>query len=164
MDILFYIAAAVAVISSALAIAGARVIHSLLYLIVSLLAISVVFFTLGAPFAAALEIITYAGAIMVIFLFAVMMLNRGTAMDNIERESFTPKAMAIPAILVLVLLVSFGMMVFKVGAFSATPGGSGPKDIGMALFGPYLIAVELASVLLLTGLVGAYHISRRLEK
>ncbi len=164
MDILFYIAAVVAVISTALVVAGARVVHSLLYLIVSLLAVSVVFFTLGAPFAAALEIITYAGAIMILFLFAVMMLNRGTAMENIERESLTPKALAVPVIMVLVLLVSFGMMVFQAGAFSTTPGGAGPKDIGMALFGPYLIAVELASVLLLAGLVGAYHIGRRLGK
>jgi NADH-quinone oxidoreductase subunit J len=85
-------------------------------------------------------------------------------MENVESESFTLKALAVPAVLVLVLLVSLGLMVFKAGAFSAAPGGSGPKEVGLALFGPYLIAVELASVLLLAGLVGAYHIGRRLRK
>lgn len=164
MDILFYIAAATAVISTVLAVAGTGVIHSLLFFIVSLIAVSVVFFTLGAAFAAALEIITFAGAIMVLFLFAVMMLNRGTAMGEMERERFTPKALAVPVIMVLALLVAFGITVFKAGAFSAAVGPSGPKDVGTALFGPYLIAVELASVLLLAGLVGAYHIGRRQSK
>jgi len=162
LDILFYIAAAVAVVSSTMVILVTSVIHSLLYLIVSLLAVSIVFFTLGAPFAAALEIITYAGAIMVLFLFAVMMLNRGTSMEKTERESLTIKAMAIPGMLVFVLLVSFGIMVYRAGVFSGPPGGAGPKEIGMALFGPYLLGVELASVLLLAGLVGAFHIGRRM--
>jgi NADH-quinone oxidoreductase subunit J len=164
MDILFYIAAAVAVVSSTMVILVTSVIHSLLYLIVSLLAVSIVFFTLGAPFAAALEIITYAGAIMVLFLFAVMMLNRGTSMEKTERESLTMKAMSIPGMLVFVLLVSFGIMVYRAGVFSGSPAGAGPKEIGMALFGPYLLGVELASVLLLAGLVGAFHIGRRMGK
>lgn len=164
MDTLFYIASAVSVISSALVVAVNRVIHSLLCLIVSLLAVSVVFFTLGAPFAAVLEIITYAGAIMVLFLFAVMMLNRGTAMDAAERESLTLRAAAVPAVLVLVLMVSFGFIVYRAGPFSEAPRGSGPEEIGAALFGQYLIGVELASVLLLAGLVGAFHIGRRMGK
>jgi len=161
MDILFYMASAVAVVSSALVVAVDRVIHSLLYLVVSLLAVSVVFFTLGAPFAAALEIITYAGAIMVLFLFAVMMLNRGTAMDASERESLRLRAVAVPGLLVVVLMVSFGFMVYQTGILTAPPAGTGPKEIGAALFGPYLIGVELASVLLLAGLVGAFHIGKR---
>lgn len=164
MDTLFYIASAVSVISSALVVAVNRVIHSLLCLIVSLLAVSVVFFTLGAPFAAVLEIITYAGAIMVLFLFAVMMLNRGTAMDAAERESLTLRAVAVPAMLVLVLMVSFGFIVYRAGPFSEAPRGSGSEEIGAALFGQYLIGVELASVLLLAGLVGAFHIGRRMGK
>ena len=58
---------------------GSNAVHALLYLVVSLLAVAVVFFTLGAPFVAALEVIIYAGAIMVLFVFVVMMLNLGDA-------------------------------------------------------------------------------------
>ena len=79
MENLFYIAGATAVFATALSILATRVVHALLCLIVSFLAVSVVFFTLGCPFIAVLEVIIYAGAIMVLFLFAVMMLNRGTS-------------------------------------------------------------------------------------
>ena len=82
MDVFFYIAAVVAIISTIMAISGRNAIHSLLYLILSLLAISVIFYLLSAPFIAALEVIIYAGAIMVLFIFVTMMLNIG-----IERET-----------------------------------------------------------------------------
>ena len=77
MELAFYIAGAVAVIATLLMLTRANVVHALLYLIVSLLAVAVVFYTLGAPFVAALEVIVYAGAIMVLFVFVVMMLNLG---------------------------------------------------------------------------------------
>ena len=73
----FYISAAIAIVSTFLAISRMNAIHALLNLIVSLLAVAVIFFTLGAPFVAALEVIVYAGAIMVVFVFVVMMLNAG---------------------------------------------------------------------------------------
>ncbi len=163
MEIIFYIASAAAVISSILVVLVSRVIHSLLYMIVSMIAVSIVFFTMGAPLAAALEIINYAGAVMVLFLFAVMILNRGTAMDIAERESFAPKAIILPGLLALILLISFVLMVYDVGIFSDSAGGTGPKEIGIALFGPYLLGVEFASVLLLAGLVGAFHIGRNIR-
>jgi NADH-quinone oxidoreductase subunit J len=77
MLIVFYIAAAVAVLATTIAITRHNVVHALLYLIVSLLAVAVIFYVIGAPFLAALELIIYAGAIMVLFLFVVMMLNLG---------------------------------------------------------------------------------------
>jgi len=75
MEFAFYIAAAVAVISTVMAITRLVAVHALLYLIVSLLAVAVVFYTMGAPLVAALEVIIYAGAIVVLFVFVVMMLN-----------------------------------------------------------------------------------------
>jgi NADH-quinone oxidoreductase subunit J len=75
MPITFYVAGAVAVISTLMMLTRYNAIHALLYLIISLLAVAVVFFTVGAPFIAALEVIIYAGAIMVLFVFAVMLLN-----------------------------------------------------------------------------------------
>src|SRR5437867_12077914 len=77
MNWLFYIAAFIATIATYLAISRYNPMHALLYLIVSFLATSVIFFTLGASFVALLQIILYAGAIIVLFLFVVMMLNLG---------------------------------------------------------------------------------------
>ena len=77
MEMLFYIAAAVALLATVLALSRANAAHALIYLIVLLLAVAVVFFLMGAPFAAALEIVIYAGAIMVLFVFVIMMLNVG---------------------------------------------------------------------------------------
>jgi NADH-quinone oxidoreductase subunit J len=73
--ILFYLASIVAVIATLLAITRRHAVHALLYLVVSLLAVAVVFYVLGAVFVAALEVMVYAGAIMVLFVFVVMMLN-----------------------------------------------------------------------------------------
>ena len=77
MTELFYSGAAVAVIATLLVIVQTNVVHALIYLVLSLLSVAVVFFSLGAPFVAILEAIVYAGAIMVLFLFVVMMLNLG---------------------------------------------------------------------------------------
>ena len=85
MNEVFYISSAVAVVSTLVAITGVNVIHSLLYLIVSFLAIALIFFTLGAPVIAALEVIIYAGTIMVLFVFVVMILNLGR--ESVEQLS-----------------------------------------------------------------------------
>ena len=90
MNIVFYISAAVAIVSTALAISRSNAVHALLNLIVSLLAVAVIFFTLGAPFIAALEVIIYAGAIMVVFVFVVMLLNLGDQAAAQERQWFSP--------------------------------------------------------------------------
>ena len=79
MEFAFYFAAGVAVVATLRVITNTNPVHALLYLIVSLLAVSMCFFSLGAPFAGVLEIIVYAGAIMVLFVFVVMMLNLGPA-------------------------------------------------------------------------------------
>ena len=75
LAVLFYIAGAVALVATILAVTRSNAAHALIYLIVSLLAVAVMFFLMGAPFAAALEIVIYAGAIMVLFLFVIMLLN-----------------------------------------------------------------------------------------
>src|SRR5690625_4788402 len=98
MNIIFYIAAIVAIIATFRVITGKNAVHSLLYLIVSLLSVSVIFFLLGAPFIAALEVIVYAGAIMILFIFVVMMLNRGEEAAKQEKEWFNAKAWIGPGI------------------------------------------------------------------
>src|SRR6476661_7847919 len=99
MIVVFYVSAIVAVVATLFAITRRHAVHALLYLIVSLLAIAVIFYILGAPFIAALELIIYAGAIMVLFVFVVMMLNLGDVTKDKEREWLTPRAWIGPIII-----------------------------------------------------------------
>jgi len=164
MEPTFYIAGAVAVISTILMLTRLNLVHALLYLIVSLLAVAVDFFVLGAPFAAALEAIVYAGAIMVLFLFVVMMLNIGRHAAETERQWLTPGIWTGPAILAGILIIEVAWLARGASAGLGT-GATGPKEVGITLFGPYMIGVELASMLLLAGLVGSYHLGfRKTEK
>ena len=159
MTVLFYLAAAVGVVATALALTRAHAIHALLYFVVSLFATAVIFFLLGAPFAAALEVIVYAGAIMVLFVFVVMLLDLGPGGEGGEPSLRRPGAWVGPGVLTLLLLAE---LVVIVGGSDATDGTAvGPREVGETLFGPYLVGVELASLLLLAGLVGAYHLARR---
>jgi NADH-quinone oxidoreductase subunit J len=164
MTVIFYIAAVVSVVATLLAITRGNAVHALLYLIVSLLSVAVVFYTLGAPFVAVLEVIIYAGAIMVLFLFAIMVLNLGPGGPPREgqEESQWLRAGAWfgPGILAAVLIGEL-IYLFVVGGKPLLTGAAvGPEHVGASLFGPYLLVVELASMLLLAGLVGAYHLGR----
>ncbi len=160
MELIFYIAGAVAVVSTALMLTRLNVVHALLYLIVSLLGVAVVFYALGAAFVAALEVIIYAGAIMVLFLFVVMMLNLGAHASEVEKEWLTPGIWTGPVILASILIVEVVYLVHRANS-RLESGAVPPKQVGMALYGTYLIGVELASLLLLAGVVGAYHLGYR---
>ncbi|MDA8082265.1 MAG: NADH-quinone oxidoreductase subunit J [Nitrospiraceae bacterium] len=161
MNTPFVIASVVAVVSTLMVITRTNVVHALLYLIVSLLSVSLVFFLLGAPFIAALEIIIYAGAIMVLFVFVVMMLNLGPQSKTQERMWLIPEVWTGPAVLAVILLGELVYIFASTGGIT-TSGKTVPAgDVGFALFGPYLLGVELASMLLLAGIVGAYHLGRR---
>ncbi|HEX7080472.1 MAG TPA: NADH-quinone oxidoreductase subunit J [Gammaproteobacteria bacterium] len=163
MTAVFYISGAVAVLATIMTITRLNAMHALLYFIVSLLALAAVFFTLGAPFAAVLEVIVYAGAIIVLFVFAVMMLNLGDATIEEERRWLWPQLWIGPSILCAILLVE---MLYVLGVGPLGPTGDevvGAEAVGLALFGPYLLAVEIASMLLLAGLVGSWRLAQRLE-
>jgi NADH-quinone oxidoreductase subunit J len=179
MNILFYISAVIAVVATLRMITGKNAVHALLYLIVSLLAVSVIFFLLGAPFVAALEVIIYAGAIMVLFVFVIMMLN--VSGDGIKKENalLTPGIWVGPSIVTAVLLLEMiYMLVRHEGSFTGQPGASGavgaigsmgasgrpeitPAAVGALLFTKYIIVVELAAFLLAAGIIGAYHLGQK---
>ena len=164
LEIGFFLAASVAVAATLAVIIGKNPVHSLLNLIISLLAVAMIFFILGAPFAAMLEIIVYAGAIMVLFVFVVMMLNLGEHTVQQEKQWLKPHVWAGPGILALLL---FAEMVYVLGSgeIQATLHTTvDAKKVGIALYGPYLLAVELASMLLLAALVAAFHLGRQDEK
>lgn len=163
MPIVFYGAGAVSVLATLMVITRRNAVHALLYMIVSLLSVALVFFALGAPFVAALEVIIYAGAIMVLFVFIVMMLNLGREAERREGQLLEPKIWRGPAALSLILLVELVYVLLQ-GGDAGLGEVISPVQVGAALFGPYLLGVELASFLLLAGLVGSYHLGHRLKK
>lgn len=160
MEFVFYISAAIAVLATIRVISHTSPVYALLYLIISLLAISAVFFSLGAYFAGALEIIVYAGAIMVLFVFVVMMLNLGKSISEQEKAWLQPDTWIGPAILALILLVTLISGIIRLDGPTIQVQLVSAKQVGMSLFSTYILAVELISMLLLAGLVVAYHIGR----
>lgn len=161
MHAAFYIAAAIAILATILTITRLNAIHALLYLIVSLLAVAVVFYILGAAFVAALEVIIYAGAIMVLFVFVVMMLNLGSRTIDLERQWLRPGMWTGPAILAMLLVAEVVYLLGHSSGARLAGRAVGPKEVAVALYQPYLLGVELASFLLMGGLVGAYHLGIR---
>lgn len=164
MGTAFYIAAAVAVLSTIMVITRYNIMHALLYFIVSLLSVAVVFYLYGAPFMAALELIIYAGAIMVLIIFFVMMLNLGSQSAGDERSWMTPGVWIGPSILCLVLLGELLYLIVQPVDVGGDVRVVDPKEVGKSLFGPYILAVELAGMLLMAGIVGAYHLGRQKKK
>lgn len=163
MNLLFYITAAVAILSTVLVVTRLNAVHALLYLIVSLLAIALIFFLLGAPFVAALEVIIYAGAIMVLFIFVIMMLNLGHQAVQQENVLLNPRIWAGPSFIGLILLAELVLILANQGGALTQAGSIAPREVGIVLFQPYLLGVEISSMLLLAGLVGAYHLGRRYQ-
>lgn len=161
MEILFYITAAIAIFATLRVVTNTNPIHALLNLIVSLLSVAVIFFMLGAPFAGALEIIVYAGAIMVLFVFVVMMLNVGPAVADQERQWLPPKVWFWPGIFAASLIAEMLYLLSRGEWHQAGHTMVEAKQVGITLFGPYLLVVELASLLLLAALVAAYHLGKR---
>ena len=160
MILLFYIAGAVAVIATVAVILQTNIVHALIYLILSLLAVAVCFYVLGAPFAAVLEAIVYAGAIMVLFLFVIMMLNMGQQSLDQERSWMGPKVWVVPSLLASMLLAQLLTVLSQYDQELALTTVD-VMQVSALLFGPYVLAVELASILLLAGLVSAYHLAKK---
>ena len=158
---LFYIAATVALVATILAMTRANAIHALIYLIVSLLAVAVIFFLIGAPFAAALEIVIYAGAIMVLFVFVIMMLNLGEEGDAREKQWLSPAVWAGPALLAAVLFAELLYVISYVEGPVSTGGQrktGGPKHC----LAPMYWRWKLPRCFCWPVLVGSFHLGASL--
>lgn len=171
MNALFYTSGAIAVIAALLVITSTNAAHAVVYLVLAFLAIASVFFTLGAPLIAVLQIVIYAGAIIVLFVFVVMMLNLGSTAVERERVWLRSPVWIVPAILGVVLLVEFvAAMNSSTLALPNTPilhhsiTPVPPKAVGRSLYSDYIIGVELASFLLLAALAAAFHFGVRHEE
>ena len=161
IDGLFYLAALIAVIASLKVVTGKNTVHALLYLVISLLAVAVCFYLMGAPFAAGLEVIVYAGAILVLFVFAVMMFGLGVDETMHAPQSkglslwFGPMLLAALLLIELVFVIDNSELKLQLSNKMVDA-----KQVGILLYGPYLLAVEIASFLLLAGLVAGYHYAK----
>jgi len=161
MNILFDIASVLAISATLMMIISKNAVHALLYLIASLLAVSVIFFILGAPFAAALEVIIYAGAIMVLFVFVIMMLNVSSTEQKMEHELLKPKAWIGPSIISAILLGELVYMLASPTSHSMLIQEVLPRAVGKLMFSKYILVVDLAAFLLVAGIIGAYHLGQR---
>src|SRR5471030_2082980 len=136
MEFAFYFASGIAVVSTLRV--NTNPVHALLYLIISLIAVAMTFFALGAPFAGVLEVIAYAGAIMVLFVFVVMMLNLGPASVQQERVWLKPGIWTGPVILGVLLLGELLYVLFNNSTGAAIGHTTvDAKTVGISLFGPY---------------------------
>ena len=163
--LLFYVFGAVAVVASLLVIAQRNPIYSVLLLILSFGALSGLYVLLQAPFVAVVQIIVYAGAIMVLFLFVVMLLNaphEDTEHDEAIHVLARPGPMRFGGFLAVVLVVEL-LWALAAGAESGPfTGGSvtSVRAIGRLLFTDYAFAFEVTSVLILVAMVGAVVLAR----
>jgi NADH-quinone oxidoreductase subunit J len=119
---------------------------------------------LGAPFIAALEVIIYAGAIVVLVIFVIMMLNLRDETVVQERSWLTKKIFIFPAILSSILLAELIYIIATTETSAMESATIDSKQVGMSLYGPYVIGVELSGILLMSGIVGAYHLGRQKKK
>jgi NADH-quinone oxidoreductase subunit J len=155
----FYLAAAIALVSAIVAVSHRNPVVNVLSLVVTLFCVAVNYALLGAEFLAAAQILVYAGAILVLFLFVVMLLNAPEEQPAAARRPFQRAAG-----LVLAGLVAVGGVSVMAGLHGAVPkeGPAGDAQaVGRLLAGPYLFAFEFISVLLLAAMVGALVLVKR---
>jgi NADH-quinone oxidoreductase subunit J len=160
MELVFYFLGIVSIISTLLVILNSNPIYALIYLIISLLSISGIFFILGGVFAAVLEIIIYAGAIMVLFVFVLMLLNLGNSIEKKEKKWLKMTNWTTISILFLSFLITLIYVISLIGDTDIFGTLVNMKTVGMSLFGPYIFIVELSSILLLSALVAVFHFGK----
>ncbi len=158
----FYLLAAISVLSAALVVLHRNVLYSALSLIVTLVSLALVFVQLKAGFLGAIQVIVYAGAVMVLFVFVIMLLNLG---ERRERRLVGFPAKALGTILLAIVFLSIHAALrtpLTAGGFpEAAEGFGGVAAVGETLFADYLLPFELAGVLLLTAILGAVVLARR---
>jgi NADH-quinone oxidoreductase subunit J len=161
-SIIFYTLALLILGSTAMAITRRNLIHAVIYLIFSFFGSAMLFYLFGAPFLAILEVIIYAGAIMVLFLFIVIMMKLKTA-----EEQLFPLSQWLPAAIFGLVYIGIG-----IGLVIAEPGSkvmlktakADPGVFGLYIFQKHWLSIEIVSLLLLVALIGALLLGRRSKK
>lgn len=152
----FYILAFVAIASALAMILTKNTIYSAVFLVMNFLSVAVFYLALGAPFIGMVQVTVYAGAIMVLFLFVIMLLGveRNEAEDTLRWQK--PFTLMLAGMLLFVAYYIFTVKGVTDAVSSAFPAGFGdPKAIGLVLFNEYLLPFEVTGVLLLVAMIGA---------
>jgi NADH-quinone oxidoreductase subunit J len=158
LNVIFYLLAVVILTATALAFTRRNMVHAVLFLVVSFFGNAMLFYLLGAPFLAALEVIIYPGAIMVLFLFIIMMID----IEHAPEKRPALRQWAPPVILGLGFVIAGGLLVSGEGAGRAglTTRMVAPRAFGRYLIETHWLMVEVISIMLLVALVGALYLGR----
>src|SRR5688572_21848435 len=168
--IIFYVLAGLAIGASALVIGQRNPMYSVMLLIASFGALAGLYIQLDAPFVAVAQIIIYAGAIMVLFLFVVMLLNAPQEQTEFDQTHplRQPGIARFGALLGLLLVVQLGWALLRASELDVAVGGRGDdvaiasvREVGRVLFTDYMFAFEATSILILVAMVGAVVLARR---
>jgi NADH-quinone oxidoreductase subunit J len=158
---IFYLVAAVIVAATGLAVTRRNLVHAVIYLIFSFLGTAILFYLFGAPLLAALEVIIYAGAIMVLFLFIVMMIR-----VEPSEELMFPLSQWLPAaVFGLIYLVAGALMILQSPGLEASlkMALATPRELALYVFQRHWLAIEVVSLLLLVALIAALQLGKRKE-
>jgi len=162
--VLFAITALIAIVGAVAMLLSKNAVHSALFLLLNFSSIAVLYLLLNAPFLFAVQLIVYAGAIIVLFLFVVMLLGAERAEDEQDRIAWQRPLALVLGLLLLgeALFVFFGR---SASALTTPAAGAAdfatPTKIGEALFSSYLLPFEITSVILLAALVGVVVLHQR---
>jgi NADH-quinone oxidoreductase subunit J len=160
-QILFYFLSAVAVLSALMVVFSKNPVYSVLYLIVTFFSIAGHYFLLNAQFLAAVHVIVYAGAIMVLFLYVIMMLNLNKEVEP-HKDSISKIIAAIAGgLLMLTIVASLKGMGEMTPLYAADENIGLVENLGKVLFNDYLVPFELSSLLFLSAMVGAVFLSKK---
>ncbi|APZ44278.1 NADH-quinone oxidoreductase subunit J [Acidihalobacter ferrooxydans] len=159
-NVIFGLTVALMLGSALAALFARQAMYGALYLVISMIAVAMLYYLLGAPFISALQVSLYVGAIVVLLVFMITMLNRVPARRRKRRGG------VLWPLLLLALLLAEGVMVFafRVQAPTQAVVAVGPKAVGAELFGHYLLLVEATALLLLAALTAVLHLSRKGEE
>ena len=158
-SILFYILAFIMLAATLLCVACRNPVHAVIYLVQGFFALALLFYLLGAPLVAAWQVIVYVGAIMVLFLFIIMILELAPR----EYPHGPGWRRWVPGVLLTASIVACTLLIIFQDPGAASHGPAhfvGPRDFGAALFGRYALAVEVVSFQLLFAAVGAFYLGR----
>lgn len=160
--IIFYLLALLILGSTAIAITRRNLVHAVIYLIFSFFGSAMLFYLFGAPFLAILEVIIYAGAIMVLFLFIVIMMQ----LKKAEERLFPPKQILPAALIGLVYIaIGIGLVIYEPGGrIILKTAKADPAVFGQYIFEKHWLSIEIVSLLLLVALIGALLLGRRLKR
>ena len=166
-EFFFFLFAAMAILSAIFMVTQANPVASVVYLVVTFFALSGLFVILDAHFIAAVQVIVYAGAIMVLFLFVIMLLNLGSGVPadirrGLARVLAGSVALALMVVLTRLVLGDPGTEALAPSALASVLEAKGAvRALAEPLFNRYLVAFEVTSVLLLVAVIGAVVLARR---